>query len=151
MLSREALSQMTPAQFRALRGQGQSIQPLPREVEGLIGFFVNTLSVRVDLEGGPTAGGLIDQVKQRVLSAQEHQELPFEQVVEAVNPARSLGHAPIFQTMFAWQNNESGELRFGGLDARPVRLPHAVSNRRPSNTSAAACFPVKSKTGIRWS
>ncbi|MFZ2752770.1 MAG: amino acid adenylation domain-containing protein, partial [Lysobacteraceae bacterium] len=98
-----------------------------REVEGLIGFFVNTLAVRVDLENDPTVSSLIEQVKQRVLSAQEHQELPFEQVVEVVNPARSLGYAPIFQAMFAWQNNESGALRFEGLQTRYLDMPHAVS------------------------
>ena len=97
-----------------------------REVEGLIGFFVNTLPVRVDLSGA-TVSSLIEQVKQRVLSAQEHQELPFEQVVEVVNPARSLGYAPIFQAMFAWQNIESGALRFEGLQTRYLDMPHAVS------------------------
>ncbi len=97
------------------------------EVEGLIGFFANTLPVRVTLEDAPTVADLIAQVKDRVLQAQAHQDLPFEQVVELVNPARSLGHSPVFQAMFAWQNNASEELRFEGLEARPLRMPHAVS------------------------
>jgi pristinamycin I synthase 3 and 4 len=97
------------------------------ETQGLIGFFVNTLSVRAQLDDNPTASALIERMKAQVLSAQEYQDLPFEQVVEVVNPARSLAYAPIFQTMLAWQNNESGDLRFGGLDARHLRMPHAVS------------------------
>ncbi len=97
------------------------------ETQGMIGFFVNTLSVRAQLDDGPTVSALIERMKAQVLSAQEYQDLPFEQVVEVVNPARSLAYAPIFQTMLAWQNNESGDLRFGGLDARHLRMPHAVS------------------------
>ncbi len=97
------------------------------ETQGLIGFFVNTLSVRAQLDDGPTASTLIERMKAQVLSAQEYQDLPFEQVVEVVNPARSLAYAPIFQTMLAWQNNESGDLRFVGLQARHLRMPHAVS------------------------
>ena len=116
-----------------LSGQGEVVLGTPManrnrsEVEGLIGFFVNTLAIRVRMEDDPTVSELIERVKSQVLSAQEHQELPFEQVVEAVNPTRSGGHAPIFQTMFAWQNNESGELRFAGLEATGLRSPHAVS------------------------
>ena len=102
------------------------------EVEDLIGFFVNTLPVRLTLDDAPTVADLtvadlIVQAKDRVLQAQAHQDLPFEQVVELVNPTRSLGHSPIFQAMFAWQNNASDALRFEGLEARPLRLPHAVS------------------------
>ena len=49
------------------------------------------------------------------MAAQEHQDLPFEQVVEMVQPARRLDHSPLFQVMFAWQNNEAGELELPGL------------------------------------
>ena len=97
------------------------------ETQDLIGFFVNTLAVRVRMDDGPTVSTLIERVKAQVLSAQEYQDLPFEQVVEVVNPARSLGYAPIFQNMLAWQNNESGDLRFGGLEARSLHMPYAVS------------------------
>ncbi|TBG71129.1 hypothetical protein ELG76_38755, partial [Rhizobium leguminosarum] len=76
------------------------------EVEGLIGFFANTLALRLELSDGPTVQDLLLQVKARCLSAQMHQDLPFEQVVELVQPARSLSHSPLFQVMFAWQNNE---------------------------------------------
>ena len=80
------------------------------EIEGLIGFFVNTLALRVDLSGSPTVGELLERVKELALAAQQHQDMPFEQVVELVQPARSLAHSPIFQVMFAWQNSAGGQL-----------------------------------------
>ncbi|HEY7769920.1 MAG TPA: amino acid adenylation domain-containing protein, partial [Longimicrobium sp.] len=79
------------------------------EIEGLIGFFVNTLALRVDLSGPPTVGELLEQVRERALGAQQNQDIPFEQVVELVRPARSLAHPPLFQVMFAWQSaSEAG-------------------------------------------
>jgi hypothetical protein len=75
-----------------------------REVEELIGFFVNTLPLRVDLSDGPTVGELLQRVKTRALEGQRNQDIPFEQVVERVRPTRSLAHTPLFQVMFAWQN-----------------------------------------------
>ena len=64
-----------------------------RELEPLIGLFVNLLALRIDLSESPTVGGLLSRVKARTLEAQENQELPFEQVVEITQPARSLSHA----------------------------------------------------------
>ncbi|RYF22247.1 MAG: amino acid adenylation domain-containing protein, partial [Comamonadaceae bacterium] len=87
------------------------------EVEPLIGFFVNTLALRIDLSGQPGVGELIRRVHEVTLSAQSHQDIPFEQVIEAVNPTRSMAHAPLFQLMLSWQNNEQSELSMG-----PVRL-----------------------------
>ena len=74
------------------------------EIEGLIGFFVNTLPLRVDLSGAPTAAELLGRVRTRALEAQQHQDIPFEQVVEQARPLRSLAYSPLFQVMFAWQN-----------------------------------------------
>src|SRR5690606_19555219 len=68
-----------------------------REIEGLIGFFVNTLALRVDLSGAPTVAEALARVKARALEAQQHQDIPFEQVVELVRPGRSLAHGPLFQ------------------------------------------------------
>ncbi|MEF9386894.1 non-ribosomal peptide synthase/polyketide synthase [Ralstonia solanacearum species complex bacterium KE056] len=76
------------------------------EVEGLIGFFVNTLALRVEV-GGTTVSELLDRVKARVLEAQAHQDLPFEQVVERVGPVRSLSHSPVFQAALSWLNTEA--------------------------------------------
>jgi DNA-directed RNA polymerase subunit beta len=87
------------------------------ETERLIGFFVNSLALKVDVGEAPTVSGLLSHVKAVSLGAQAHQDLPFEQVVELVRPVRSLSHTPVFQTMFAWQNNEQGALKLAGLDA----------------------------------
>jgi amino acid adenylation domain-containing protein len=94
------------------------------EVEPLIGFFVNTLALRLDLSGTPAVGELLQQVKARTLQAQQHQDLPFEQLVEILRPARSLAHNPLFQVMFAWQNNDSGDILLPGLKVVPMAVPH---------------------------
>ncbi|MBB3121374.1 non-ribosomal peptide synthetase, partial [Massilia violacea] len=85
------------------------------ELEPLIGLFVNTVALRLDLEGAPSAGQLLAQVKQRVLEAQNNQDVPFEQVVEALNPERAMGYSAIFQLMLAWQNMPQPALRLGDL------------------------------------
>src|ERR1051325_4899499 len=73
------------------------------EIEKLIGFFVNTLAVRVNVAGEQTVGELLEGVKRDVLLGQEHQDVPFERVVEIIRPERSLSHTPLFNVMFAWQ------------------------------------------------
>src|SRR5262249_21185288 len=85
------------------------------ELERLIGFFVNTLVLRADLSGRPQVGELLERVKRQSLGAQQHQDIPFEQVVEIVQPERSLAHSPLFQVMFAWQNAPIGALDCAGL------------------------------------
>ncbi|HEX2188266.1 MAG TPA: amino acid adenylation domain-containing protein, partial [Longimicrobiaceae bacterium] len=89
-------------------------------IEGLIGFFVNTLALRVDLSGSPSVAELLGRVKERSLGAQHHQDIPFEQVVERVQPVRSLTHTPLFQVMFAWQNAPGGSLELPGLALGPL-------------------------------
>ena len=93
-----------------------------REVEGLVGYFVNTLALRTDLSGDPSVGGLLERVREGTLEAFARQEVPFGRVVGAVAPERSRGHAPIFQVMFAFQNAPAGLPRLAGLDAAPVRV-----------------------------
>ncbi|MES2936893.1 MAG: amino acid adenylation domain-containing protein [Pseudomonadota bacterium] len=90
------------------------------ELEGLIGFFVNTLALRIDLSDRPSMAQLLDRVKSTALEAQDHQDLPFEQVVELVNPARSLSQTPLFQVMFAWQNAQAETLALPGLKVQPL-------------------------------
>ena len=94
-----------------------------QELEPLIGFFVNTLALRVDLADEPSVAQLLARVRATALAAQDHQDLPFEQVVETVQPPRRLAHTPLFQVMFAWENNEEGILDLPGLKVEPVDAP----------------------------
>ncbi|MFL5380937.1 MAG: amino acid adenylation domain-containing protein, partial [Longimicrobiaceae bacterium] len=99
-----------------------------REIEGLIGFFVNTLALRVELPGARTVAELLGQVKKRALEAQHHQDIPFEQVVELVQPVRSLAYTPLFQVMFTWQNTPEAAsgASLPGLDVGGVGAPPQV-------------------------
>jgi amino acid adenylation domain-containing protein len=80
-----------------------------REVENLIGFFINTLAVRLRFDERPSVAALLAQVKENTLAAFAHQEIPFEQVVEAVQPQRSQSHSPVAQVTFTWDNLERPE------------------------------------------
>src|SRR5262249_45463769 len=86
------------------------------EIEELIGCFINTLMLRTDLSADPSVGALIKQIKVMTLSAYAHQDVPFEQVVEAVQPPRSLSHSPLFQAALALNNTPQPELRLPGLE-----------------------------------
>nr|UXB94867.1 non ribosomal peptide synthetase [Pseudomonas syringae] len=97
------------------------------ELEGLIGLFVNTLAIRIDTSSSLTGEALLEQVRARVLEAQDHQDLPFEQVVEIVRPARSLAHAPLFQTTLNWLPGESTLPRMEGLALALVEQTSQVS------------------------
>jgi amino acid adenylation domain-containing protein len=97
------------------------------EVEELIGFFVNTLALRVELSGAPTVAGLLAQVKARALEGQRNQDIPFEQVVERLRPTRSLAYSPLFQVMFGWEGGAGGPLELPGLTLAPAASAPRVS------------------------
>ncbi len=96
-----------------------------REVEPLIGFFVNTLVLRADLAGDPTFAEILERVRQGMLAAFAHQDLPFDQLVQELQPERSLGETPFFQTMCALFTPGEGELALPGLTLHPQPIESA--------------------------
>ncbi|MFF8531835.1 amino acid adenylation domain-containing protein [Streptomyces sp. NPDC015532] len=81
----------------------------------LVGLFVNTQVLRVDLSGNPSFTDLLPQVRDKALAAYEHQDVPFETLVELLNPERSTSYQPLFQVMFAWQSFEKADFELPGL------------------------------------
>jgi len=103
-----------------------------RQTEDLIGFFVNTLVLRSQLtteEPGKTPSfiDLLLKTRQTGLEAYAHQDIPFEMLVEQLQPSRSLSHHPLFQVMFVLQNNETAELKLPGLEVTPLNTDYPIA------------------------
>ncbi|WP_215541534.1 non-ribosomal peptide synthetase [Amycolatopsis sp. CA-230715] len=88
-------------------------------LDELVGFFVNTWVLRADTSGDPSFGELLAKVRESSLAAYEHQDIPFENLVEVLNPARSMAHHPLFQVSMALQNNTRPSFDLPGLKVRP--------------------------------
>jgi amino acid adenylation domain-containing protein len=98
------------------------------ETERLIGFFVNTLVLRSTLDDDPSFAGLLARTRQIALAAYDHQDLPFEKLVDEIKPERTMSHEPLFQVMFALQNTPLGALELpGGLSLEPLELRAVVA------------------------
>ncbi|WP_340608594.1 amino acid adenylation domain-containing protein [Xenorhabdus bharatensis] len=95
-----------------------------RELEGLIGFFVNTLALRVTFNNALSVADLLTQIRKQSLAAYAHQDLPFEQVVEALQPERSLSYSPVFQVMMALNNTPAQEFTLPELQLTPIEQKH---------------------------
>ncbi|MBC1218414.1 condensation domain-containing protein, partial [Nostoc sp. UCD120] len=97
------------------------------ELEGLIGFFVNTLVLRTDLSGNPSFQQLLSRVRQRILQAYAHADLPFDELVKALQPQRDLSYTPLFQVLFVLQNAPISEVELTGLTISPLPTQSTVA------------------------
>ena len=92
------------------------------EFEKLVGFFVNTLALRIDLAGAPSFSALLRRVQRVALGAFSHQDLPFERLVDEVQPERDLSRSPLFQVMFALQNMPLEPIDLSGVRISPIQV-----------------------------
>ena len=109
------------SQTSVVIGTPVSNRSLP-EFENLIGCFVNTIPLRVDLTGNPSAGELLNRVRQWALEGYEHKEFPFEQIVEMMEPDRRSGTVPVFQTMVAMRSESGGDLRLKDVQIELLKI-----------------------------
>jgi NRPS condensation-like uncharacterized protein len=104
------------------------------ELEGLIGFFVNTLVLKIDIAGNPTFRELLSRVRQTTLEAYAHPDVPFEKLVEELQPERNLSYNPLFQTWFVLQNAPMPPLELAGLTLSVLEFSAGTSRHDLSLT-----------------
>ncbi|MFH9424722.1 amino acid adenylation domain-containing protein [Streptomyces sp. NPDC017529] len=127
-------------------------------LDDVVGFFVNTLVLRTDTSGDPTFRELVARVREVNLAAYAHQDVPFERLVEALNPPRTAARHPLFQTMLTWQSAAGRELELPGLTVTPLpadtgtaRLDmeiNAIEHRAPDGTPAGVEAMVEFSTDL---
>ena len=117
-----------------------------KETENIIGFFSNNLLIRSDLSGNPAFNIFLKQIKQIALNAFAHQEIPFEKIVEFVNPKRDMSHSPLFQVMFIMQNIIIPDINLTGIRSEEIKLDNGFSKFDltlelwENKNSLSACF-----------
>ncbi|MER5554702.1 amino acid adenylation domain-containing protein [Streptomyces sp. NPDC002793] len=122
-----------------------------RALDDLVGFFANTLVLRVRTDGAPSFDTLVERAGQTDLAAFAHQELPFEQVVDAVSPVRSLAHAPLVQVMLAFQMRPALPPVLTGLDTRFQKVDTGIAKFDLCFDIAETFGPDDAPTGIEGS
>ncbi|MEH1902755.1 MAG: amino acid adenylation domain-containing protein [Nostoc sp.] len=118
-----------------------------KETHSLIGFFVNLLVLRVKLAGNITFQEILSQARRTILEAYEHQDTPFEKVVEALHPERNINHSPLFQVMFDWLHASSSEWKLPGLQIK------SLAPLTPTGRFDLSLTIIETDTGLKgmWS
>jgi surfactin family lipopeptide synthetase A len=97
------------------------------ELESIVGFFINTLTLRTEVRGEESFRSLLSREREVCLGGYAHQDLPFEKLVEELQPERSLSHTPLFQVMFSLMNVPPGKIRLRGMEARALKVEHEAT------------------------
>jgi amino acid adenylation domain-containing protein len=123
-------------------------------LDDLVGFFVNSWALRVQLTADSSFAWVLDQVRAKALAAYDHQDVPFEHLVELLRPERSTAHHPLFQVVLAWQNNLPPRLDLPGLDVTMEPLPTGSAkfdlffNLAPDESTASAVGEIEYATDV---
>ncbi|MFI6023945.1 condensation domain-containing protein, partial [Streptomyces sp. NPDC051287] len=118
-------------------------------LDDLVGFFVNTLVLRTDLSGDPTFRDVVERVREADLAAFAHEDVPFERLVEILNPARSMARHPLFQVMLAFQNVAEPDLDLPGLSVHQERTAPTMARFDLSFTIGESHAQDGTPTGLR--
>ncbi|MCP5063935.1 MAG: amino acid adenylation domain-containing protein, partial [Ignavibacteriae bacterium] len=98
-----------------------------KEIENLIGFFVNTLVLRTDFKSDDKIVDVLKRIRENTLKAYSHQDLPFEKLVDKLQPNRDMSHSPLFQVAFIFQNNPTEKLELPRLELKPIKYENKIS------------------------
>ncbi|MEM7346461.1 MAG: amino acid adenylation domain-containing protein, partial [Chloroflexota bacterium] len=119
-----------------------------KDTESLIGFFINTLALRLDLSKDPSFEQLLKQARRVTLDGYTWQDIPFERLVEALPIERTLSHTPLFQVMLIWQNTPSTQSDIPGLTVTPLALNNTLEYTAPMAKFDLSLYLGPSETGL---